>query len=84
MGEYKGQSYSQKKKRIDKRDKKRSMNYKKMKRENKHFDQEEQIIESHIPYNYASTKSPHILINKWIYRLQKNCIVLKNPSEQGD
>ena len=59
------------------------MNYKKVERENKHFDQKGKIMESHIPYNCASTKSPHILITKWFYRLQKNCIVLKNPSETG-
>ena len=59
------------------------MNYKKVERENKYFDQKGKIMESHIPYNCASTKSPHILITKWFYRLQKNCIVLKNPSETG-
>ena len=54
-----------------------------MKCENKLFDQEEQIMESHIPYNCTSTKLSHILINKWFYMLQKNCIALTNPSEIG-
>ena len=40
-------------------------------------------MESHIPYNCASTKLPHILINQWYYRFWQNCIVLKNPYETG-
>ena len=46
-------------------------------------DHEDQILETHIPYNWDLTKSPHILINKWYHRLRDNCVVLKNPRESG-
>ena len=60
-----------------------SMNYKKTNCGNKHFDQEERIMGSHIPYNCASTKLLHILINQWYHRLWRNCKGLKNPHSTG-
>ena len=64
------------------RDRHRSIHHKKNKK--KEFRaKEDQILESYIPYDGDATKSPHILINKWYYRLRENCIILKNPQEDG-
>ena len=71
MGECKEQPYSEKQKKIKKSDKKKIYELQKNETWKQYFDQEEQIMESHIPYNCISTKSPYILINKWFYRLQK-------------
>ena len=60
------------------RDKKRSIKKKEIKRENMYWDKEDEILLSHIQYNFDSTKSLHILINKWYHRLQDNSIVLKS------
>ena len=74
---------SSQQKRMVRRDKKMSMKSKKIKREQKKWDNEDQILETHIPYNWDSTKSPHILINKWYHRLSNNCIILSKPRETG-
>ena len=71
-------------KRYNERDRRRSIEYKKIKKENKYWAKEDEILRTHIPYNGDGTKSPHILINKWFHRLKKNCIVLKDPREEGD
>ena len=55
-----------------------------MKKETKYWVREDELLLTHIPYSGDSTKSPHILINKWFHRLKKNCIVLKNPRENND
>ena len=68
-------------KRMVRRDKKMSMKNKKLKKEEKKWSNEDQILLTHIPYNCDSTKSPHILINKWYHRLSDNCIVLSKPRE---
>ena len=65
------------------RDKKMSMKNKKTKRDEKKWLKEDQILLTHIPYNCDSTKSPHILLNKWYHRLSDNCIVLSKPREIG-
>ena len=70
-------------KRMVRHDKKMSMKKKKLKREEKKWFSEDQILLTHIPYNCDSTKSPHILINKWYHRLSDNCIVLSKPREIG-
>ena len=66
------------------RDRRRSMRYKRTKKEKKYWDREDEILASHIPYDGDATKSPHILINKWFYRWRENCIILKHPHEEGN
>ena len=65
------------------RDKKMSVKNKKIKQERKKWDNKDQILETHNPYNWDSTKSLHILINQWYHRLRDNCVVLKIPRESG-
>ena len=65
------------------RDRRRSMLYKRTRKEKKHWEIEDDILASHIPYDGDSKKSPHILINKWFYRLHENCIILRKPEEEG-
>ena len=55
-----------------------------MKKEKNYWTKEDDLLLTHIPYNGQSTKSPHILINKWFHRLKKNYIVLKTPREIGE
>ena len=74
---------SSQKKRLHKRDKKMSANSRKNKKMLTYWEKEDKILASHIPYNSMSTRSPHILINKWFHRLSDNCIVLKKPREVG-
>ena len=71
-------------KRNGQRDRRRSVNFKRKKKETKYWAKEDELLLTHIPYGGESTKSPHILINKWFHRLKKNCIVLKNPRENDD
>ena len=71
------------KKRINKRDKKLSIDAKKHKKVMKYWAKEDKILETHIPYNNMSTRSPLVHINKWFHRISDNCIVLKNPREIG-
>ena len=66
------------------RDRRRSMKYKKSKKEKKYWEQEDQILSTHIPYGGYATKSPHILINKWFHRWRENSIILKRPQEEGN
>ena len=58
--------------------------YQKEQERKTHWDKEDEILESHIPYGGDATKSPHILINKWFHRLHANCIILKKPCEEGN
>ena len=51
--------------------------------ENKKLDNEDQILETHMPYNWNSKKTPHILINEWYHQLRDNCVLLKNPRESA-
>ena len=57
-------------KRCNERDRQRSIEYEKMKKEDKYWEKEDKILFTHIPYNDDVTKSPHILINKWFHRLK--------------
>ena len=54
-------------KRINERDKCRSIEHKRMKKEKKYWTKEDNLLLTHIPYNGESTNSPHILINKWFH-----------------
>ena len=54
-------------KRINERDKRRSIEYKKRKKEKKYCTKEDDILLTLIPYDGVSTRSPHILINKWFH-----------------
>ena len=71
-------------KRNGQRDRRRSVHIKRTKKETKYWAKEDELLLTHIPYGSESTKSPHILINKWFHRLKKNCIVLKNPRENDN
>ena len=71
-------------KRNGQRDRRRSVKLKQMKKETKYWVREDELLLTHIPYSGDSTKSPHILINKWFHHLKKNCIILKNPRENND
>ena len=71
-------------KRNGRRDRRRSVKHKRMKKETKYWVREDELLLTHIPYGGDTTKTPHILINKWFHRLKKNCIVLKNPRENND
>ena len=66
------------------RDRRRSMQCKRTKKEKKYWAREDEILASHIPYDGDATKSPHILINRWFYRWRENCIILKCPQEEGN
>ena len=68
---------------MNKRDKLRSIEHKRMKKENNYWTKEDDLLLTHIPYNGVTTKSPHILINKWFNRIKKNCFILKSPRENG-
>ena len=57
---------------------------KKNRKEKSYWDKEDEILGSHIPHGGDATRSLHILINKWFYRLRGNCIILKNPCEAGN
>ena len=80
----KGAAIDSRLKRISERDRRRSITQKQMKRENKYWAKEDNILHTHIPYDGTSTKSPHILVNKWFHWLKSNFIVLKSPWENGD
>ena len=41
---------------------------KERKKESKYWAKEDEILLTHIPYKGDSTKSPHILINKWFHQ----------------
>ena len=58
-------------KRYSERDRSRSIENKRNKKESKYWAKEDEILLTHTPYNGDSTKSPHILINKWFHRLKK-------------
>ena len=75
---------SSSKKRVHRRDKKMSEKNRRKKKGERFWEKEDRILDSHIPYNGISNRSPHILINKWYHRLCDNCIVLKPPTEIGD
>ena len=71
-------------KRYSERDRSRSIENKRNKKESKYWAKEDEILLTHTPYNGDSTKSPHILINKWFHWLKKNDIALKSPRENKE
>ena len=54
-------------KRVHHRDKKISEKNRREKKRKRFWDKEDRILDSHIPYNGISNRSPHILINKWYH-----------------
>ena len=65
------------KKRQRKYDKRISVKKKKRLKEEKYFAQHDEIINSNIPYGVEANSSPHIFINQWFHRIEKNSIVLR-------
>ena len=50
-------------------------------KEEKYFKQHDDIINSNIPYGVDANSSPHIFINQWFHRIEKNSVVLRMSEE---
>ena len=46
-------------------------------KEEKYFKKHDEIINSNIPYGVDANLSPHIFINQWFHRIEKNSVVLR-------
>ena len=50
--------------------------------EKRYFQQHDDILNSHIPYGGDANTSPHIVVNHWFDRIEKNCIVVNLIEEE--
>ena len=57
---------------------------KKRKREDKCWEKDNQMLNTHIPYGPEMTKSPHIHVNKSFHHIKDNCVILHSPTEKGN
>ena len=52
-------------------------------KEEKYWENEDQILNSSIPYRISANISSHILINLWFHHLEHITIILKIPKKLG-
>ena len=48
----------------------------------KNFHKHDEIVNTHIPHSFEANTLPHIIVNQWFHRIERNCIVLKLTKEE--